>query len=260
MSAPTRSNVFYALAVVLVGGSAVFIHSAQSSGKMRLIKAPLPLRKDLDRFDRRKLAPEEVVSVQKLPPETVEELGTENYFTWVLRMPEIRGKNRTVTLSVTYYTGVVDQVPHVPEECFVQGAFTMAENGDEELDLDLENFGRKIPVRRLTFYAPRDTQLRTIVYYTICVNGDFYAQRNRVRLRMADWNDTHLYYAKIEVSFKSKSNTDYERLDRRARDVFDRTIAELVSEHFPPGGWERGGPPAASANGGGESAKVGSAL
>lgn len=236
-------NVLYALAVAVLAASATFMEAAHRRGWLVLIKKPLPIRKPLNELNRRALAPFELITAQTLSDDIVQELGTTEYINWLLRAPEGHAQQRTATLSVTYYTGVVDQVPHVPEECFHQGAFT--QDSDDAMDMTLPDSGLTIPVRRLSFYPPREIAIRTFVYYTICVNGDFYAGRTPVRARMADFRDTHLFYSKIEVAFKRSSNTSIESLDRQARLLLDKAIAELNKNHFPPAGWARSGGPAA---------------
>lgn len=235
-----RGNLLFVLCVVLLGACAVFLQV----GSLKIIKGALPIRKPLKDFDRSKLAPLELINVIKLPQETVEELGTKEYLNWALAAGNGGGGVRACSLSVTYYTGVVDQVPHVPEECFFQGAFTQAT--DEIVDMTLPTFGETIPVRRLSFFPPRDFSRRTFVYYTICVNGGFFGRREFVRAQMSNPWDSHLYYSKVEVAIKEQADTRIEDLDEAARQVLDRAIAELMQSHWPARGWERGGPPAAS--------------
>ncbi|MFQ5411560.1 MAG: hypothetical protein ACE5EC_04660, partial [Phycisphaerae bacterium] len=87
----------------------------------------------------------------------------------------------------------------------------------------------------------QQTTEESYVYYTICVNGDFYANRLPVRLRMGDRKETHLYYSKVEVSFSGLNNPDLADLDQRARSVMDIIITELVNTHWPRKGSELGG-------------------
>ena len=242
MTVATRSRIHFLLCGFILFGCAGFIHVANRQGWLRLIKAPLPIRKPLDSFDRSKLQPLEVANVIKLPTETVEELGTKEYINWTLAAPEGTLENvRGCSLSVTYYTGVVDQVPHVPEECLFQGAFTQA--GDNVMEVTLPQLGETVQIRRLSFYPPRDLTNRTYVYYTICVNGHFFGRRDMVRGVMADPRDSHLYYSKVEVAIREKPGVRIQELDEAARIVLDRTVTELMRSHWPLRGWERGGPP-----------------
>lgn len=241
MTSSTRSRVHFVLALVVLGTSAAIMHASQKSGWLQLVKKPLPIRKKLEDMERSALAPLSFVGSHKLPPEVVEELGTEEYINWILKEPTSAPyKGRAINLAITYYTGVVDQVPHVSEECMTQGAFTL--DDDEIVEMELPTAGLKIPVHVQTYYPPRDMTLQTYVYYTFSSNGDFFATRNGVRRRNADLFDTHLYYSKIEISFKARPNADRSELDRVAQETLDSVVTELFKSHWPKKGWERGGP------------------
>jgi len=236
-----RGRIQFGLAFLILASSAGLMQVAKSQGWLQLIKGPLPIRKPLAQFDREALGRYRVVSVDRLKPEIVEELGTEEYLEWMVRH---RGSRDTewltgIGLSVSYYTGKQDQIPHVPEECYVQGAFTIV--GDETVEGALDGLGRTIPIRRLKFAPPKPTGMNTYVYYTICVNGDYYAGRTWARARMADSSESHLYYAKIQVAFRGGSDDVLGEMDEKACELLDLMLAELVERHFPPQGSERGG-------------------
>jgi hypothetical protein len=110
------------------------------------------------------------------------------------------------------------------------------------MDMALPELGETIQIRRLSFIR-RDLTTRTYVYYTICVNGQFFGRRDMVRGVMADPRDSHLYYSKVEVAIREKPGVQIEELDQAARIVLDKTITELMRSHWPLRGWERGGPP-----------------
>jgi exosortase len=59
--------------------------------------------------------------------EMVEELGTTNYLTrvYVEKNPAPGKRARGVYLHMTYYTGGIDTIPHVPERCMVGGGWTI---------------------------------------------------------------------------------------------------------------------------------------
>jgi hypothetical protein len=243
----TRDKINVGLGLAVLGASAAFMQAAQSKGWLSLVKQRLPILKPIKELNRTKLEPFMVVSSQEFPAEVTEELGTEEYFNWIIKEPSAAPyKGRIINLTATYYTGVVDQVPHVPEECMVQGAYTQA--GDDVMQMELPTLGESIEVRRLQFYPPRDVTVKTYVYYTFCVNGDYLATRMAVRSRMTKFADTHLYYSKVEVAFRGRPDADLNELDARAREVMDRVLSELRSSHFPPKGWEQGGLPAVSSS------------
>lgn len=229
-----RNNLYFCIAALMLAGCAGWLYAKNP----RLIKNPLPIRKPLIDMDRTSVQPFEVVKTDRLSPEIVENLGTQEYINWVL-VPEKTADARPIILSVTYYTGVQDQIPHVPEECFTQGGMT--QESDRSLILPMPRLGEDVPIRRFTFNSPRRVGVRQVIYYTICVNGFFCSERNTARLKMADPRDSHLYYSKVEVAFDGSAGTDLAELDHRAAEVVDRTLSELRKSHWPPKGSERGG-------------------
>src|SRR5260221_152729 len=126
--------------------------------------------------------------------------------------------------SVTYYTGVQDQVPHVPEECSFQGGMT--QDSDDTIPLHMDRLGEDVKIRRISFYSPRRLGERRYTYYTICVNGTFCTERFAARLRMSQRQDSHLYYSKVELSIDGSGNVDVSELDHCAAEVLDRALSE----------------------------------
>lgn len=231
----------FVLAVVCLGGTALGLHLARD--RLVLIKKPLVIRKYLRDFDRGVIKPFVFLSSRTLPSETIAELGTDEYADWRVNLPgEGHPWSGSVGLFLTYYTGKQDQVPHVPEECFYQGAFTPA--GDETLKMEMPKLEEEVAVRRLAFYPPGQVRNKSYVYYVLSVNGVFHTQRDTARVQMANPRDTHLYYAKVEISLEGVDDTRLGEMDEHIRGLLDRTLTELRREHWPLKGWERGGPPA----------------
>jgi len=235
--ASASSRIYYVLAVVVLAGSA----AAMQAIDFQIIKKPLPLRKPLIDFDRQVLKPLQRVDANILPKDVVENLGTEEYIEWSLSDPRIKKTgNDRVSLFLTYYTDVQDQVPHVPEECYYQGGSVMT--GDETQAWSLSALpGEEVAVRRLEFARPDRPDSNSLVYYTINVNGMFFADRQGARFKLKSFNETHLYYSKVEIAFHGYSKDELEVLDERARELMDITIKEMFDEHWPPRGTEIGG-------------------
>lgn len=233
MSQRSRSNLLFALALVVLATSAAGIKLLD----LRILKEPLPIRRPLRDMSKAFLKPWKVVGSGRLPAELVQELGTEEYLNWILKNSR-GGKSRadTVSLSITYYTDVQDQVPHVPEECQYQAGRTPA--GSEELKLDLPSSGKTISAKRLAFYAKGESEKKNFVYYTLRVNDAFFSDRQRARWHMGN-RDTHLYYSKIEMSFDMFTDDAVPDLDAIACDLFDKLVLELEKEHWPPVGAAR---------------------
>jgi hypothetical protein len=240
-----RRGIQFALAVIVLAGGAIGLKAAKARGLLQVIKGPLPILKSLHDLDKSALSPWRYVSSRRLPEDTIGELGTEEYIEWTLENPTATAPwARTASLFVTYYTGKQDQVPHVPEECYLTQAFSL--DSDEELTIAAPMAGEdSLPVRLLRFSPPPNVMIgdsaRTYVYYLIAVNGDFYNSRNRVRLRMIDDRETHLYYSKIEVSFRAAGSVDRSEMDALAGKLLGAAITELARSHWPPRGAERTG-------------------
>jgi hypothetical protein len=240
-SSSRRATFHYLLAVALLLGMAVALQTARSRGTLQLIKKALPLCKSLDDLDRSSVRPFEVAGALRVAAETIDDLGTSEYVYWRLQPNRQPVPWKSAQLFVTYYTGVQDQVPHVPEECMTQGAFSP--DADQTLEMDMSQLGRKIAVRRLSFYPPQQTGDKVCVYYTICVNGDYCPGRESARLRMGDPRESHLYYSKVELSFEGLSDKDQAAGDQQAAYILDRVLTELVKSHWPKAGSERGNVP-----------------
>jgi hypothetical protein len=224
---------FLATLAVLIGGG-LYLQHAKANGRLRILKKPAPLVQELTYLRRDCVAPYLVRDSSRLPEETELELGTRSYIQWTLvdpTAPEASWR-RGASLFVTYYTGNADQVPHVPEECYIQGAFSKRD--DERLKFNVPVASEPIDIRRLGFDAPMGRNVRAYVYYTFCVNGDFYAHRDRVRLRMGNAGEQYLYYSKIELSFTTtEEEVALSDMDRLAEKLMGQVLAAMVADHLP---------------------------
>ncbi|MCB9853962.1 MAG: exosortase-associated EpsI family protein [Phycisphaerales bacterium] len=235
MTHNTRQAVYFSLAVIVLGGSAI----ATELWSFTIIKGPLPIRKPLIDMSPASLGDYELVASQRLSTDLLSELGTEEYIEWTLRDRRVKEKDgNLVNLFVTYYTNVQDQVPHVPEECNPQAGLIPA--GDDSLTFHMDSLDEDIDVRRLAFLPKKEEQLKNVVYYTINVNGTFHNGRQTARLKMADPRDARLYYSKLEIMFSGRLNAVDPELDRRAKELMDATIGVLFENYWPPRGSERG--------------------
>ncbi len=225
----------------LLAVSAVLITAGKQTGWLRILKAAAPLQRPLDTLPRA-LGPYRLTLQPRLPAEVEQELGTLDYASWRLEDTSAPSNAawRSGHLSATYYTGKVDQVPHVPEECLHQAGRQQV--GDKiATPMMLASLPRPghapIPVRALVFRNAHDTRgLR--IYYTFNCNSDFYDDRDGVRGRMADFREKHLYYSKIELEYPVTSlDEQNEELTKAAQRVFDTVLPVLVRDFWPD--WKR---------------------
>lgn len=245
-------RLHYGLAVAVLAVGAIGLQLAQALGWVTLIKKPLPIRKPLADLDRSIFEPLALkfATSDRLDAETVGELGTEEYINWTLAHTGTRPMSRgPVMFSVTYYTGKLDQIPHVPEECLWQGGLSPA-GRNEVFRLRPAWLGDEIAVHRVSFHPRSADGTLVYDYYTICVNGEYFADRTGVRMRLVKPGDTHMYYSKIEAMFLGVANENLAEVDRMALEILERAAAELSRAHYPLKGWEKGGPPAGGAGAG----------
>jgi hypothetical protein len=132
------------------------------------------------------------------------------------KLAKIRAKNpeAVVSLSVTYYTGMVDTVAHVPDRCYIADGYEPRPGEDtyqewpiakelpdaakpkdknkqptENVEVHYINFEDQSSQRKLT---------RSVAYF-FHTNGTFQASPLGVRVKLQDLRERHAYYAKVEV-------------------------------------------------------------
>lgn len=232
----TRTTPAFLAALLVLASSGTYLRYAKARGQLNILKKAAPLQRSLTDMRRDALLPYVVRDSGRLPPESEEELGTREYLEWAMEDPGAPEDSwrRAFSLFITYYTGKPDQVPHVPEECYVQGAFQ--KDRDDVLETHSSSSSSTVSLRRLTFLPPYRRGPRPIVYYSICVNGDFYTDRYLVRIRMGSPGERYLYYSKVEIAFRVRATdeaSDLPAMDRLAEQLMGRVIPVLVREHWP---------------------------
>ncbi len=121
----------------------------------------------------------------------------------LMRLQE-RHPEAVVNLGVTYYTGLVDTVAHIPDRCYIA-------DGYEPTDYDIVSWpiAAKIPGRandpnvEVRFINFQDqvgrTRLKRSVSYFFHVNGHFEQDPLGVRRRLQNLLQKYGYYMKIET-------------------------------------------------------------
>jgi hypothetical protein len=136
------------------------------------------------------------------------------------KLQGIRNKYPTavVNLSVTYYTGMVDTVAHVPDRCvtadgyepktYEQPEWTIA----RDLPISARKNGDKIQVRYINFEDQAPTTgvasiTRSIAYF-FNTNGEYVCSPLDVRKKLANLMERKGYYAKIECMTTIENSND----------------------------------------------------
>ncbi len=231
-----------ALTCGVLGVAAAGQHSVLAWQQIVIHKEAVPLRHNLIATLPLEKGDYTFLEDQKLPPEIVDELGTEDYLSRTyedLSVPAGQ-PGRYVRLHVAYYTGLVDTVPHVPDRCFVVGGaqhkglhaevlaldpalVTERENGPgftayAQIDpRDQRDTGvgttvtlpeRDIDAVRFTFGPEQTSDTDRHVIYFFAANGKYLASPNAVRAQGFDIRDTHSYYCKVEVMILGETDPD----------------------------------------------------
>jgi hypothetical protein len=115
--------------------------------------------------------------------------------------------NGVVRLSVTYYTGMVDTVAHVPDRCVTADGYepTSYDQPQWPLGRDLpaamkHELGDQVQVRYINFENQTGASIDPCnIAYFFSVNGTFACDPLDVRGKLANLWETKAYYCKIET-------------------------------------------------------------
>jgi hypothetical protein len=131
------------------------------------------------------------------------------------------------TLAAYYYTGGLDLVPHIPDNCLVAGAMTVL--GTEVVKFSLPDLPE--PWRQVQFcrtqYEDKSGQ-RHAEYYTFSLNGEPECSRNEVRLKLLSPFMRYSYFAKIQLGPFHEPVLDVAETDRAAEQFLRSAMPELL--------------------------------
>jgi hypothetical protein len=147
------------------------------------------------------------------------------------------------TLSVTYYTGGLDVVPHIPEVC-LQAAGSSVQSS-ESVDFEIPAgtvdedswpaWQGKLAFREVPYYSrPRQQGLGQephVDYYIFCLNGEPTNSREEVRLKLTNPLTQYAYFAKIQ--FGPREAVYDKQAARQAAESFIRAALPAILEQLP---------------------------
>lgn len=201
------------------------------------------------------------VDDQVLPPEIVDELGTEDYLSrWYKNVDIPEGQaGHLIRLHIAYYTGINDTVPHVPDRCFVAGGVKHKGLSEQVIAIDptlatprdgqpgyqatavipppgepeyapgtvVTLPARDIQTVRFTYGNPDTVDQDQHVIYFFAANGKYLASPNAVRVQGFDIRDAHSYYCKIEVQVLGES--DPEKVAQHTTDLLNAFLPDIMA-------------------------------
>jgi len=233
------SQPTFVACVVVLAASAIGLETTVRVLGLQFRKQPVPLRRPLDQLDMSKLLPEyEFVAAHAIQPDILGELGTDQYLNCILR-EKARKENDPQgywRVLVTYYTGDPDQVPHVPDMCYLGGGFQRRESRKVYLAVPaLGSKGDKIPIRVLSFGKQGvGARRQVVVMYVFSANGRFECDRQRLRVLLGKPLERYAYFSKVEISL-SAPNTSQAAMEAGTK-LLRKLLPILVSDHWPD--WE----------------------
>jgi hypothetical protein len=238
VAASLRSWAFLITAAVLLS-AAVGLQATAKFLDWQFRKQPIPLKKSLKLMDRDALGPYRFVRALSLEPEEEQGLGTSEYIQWVLEDTSVDEDSpvRAVRLFITYYTGLPDQVPHVPDVCFLGGGYKTLQGATERFEVpELEELGYDpiVPYRAMTFEKSGLLRaIRPTVVYTFGVNGKLAGERFAVRKAMSSLFDRYAYFSKVEVTFGHKELPERAAAIEAGQRALATVLPVLIRDHWP---------------------------
>lgn len=225
-----------------------------------MFKKDVPLRKSLDLLEHPTGRWSFLFQDKPLSKDVEDELGTNLYLnrTYVDDQLPNGARGKGAQVHIAYYTGTVDTVPHVPQQCFKAGGLLQVAGGGTTLNLrgdgyredpqipggylhpvkgedkdkdkdENENDGDQvripgvdIPATFFTFSNPANNDDLVNVAYFFVANGKFLPSPHAVRKNGFDIRDKYSYYCKVQVTVNVQD-----------KDEAIKQISSLLSELMP---------------------------
>jgi hypothetical protein len=221
----------FLLAAFILAFSAVGLNFAVAFLQLHFIKLPVPMNRELSTVPSNLGHWLQVSKDEPLDRDVQDSLATEHYIfrdfvdTRLVSnadLAQFEGKgsaerrrlvtqlqmnqpDAVINLAVTYYTGKVDTVAHIPERCYVADGYQPSAH--ETVTWDLGPTGptkdgpdRKVEVRYINFEdqtgAARVTKRVAYFFY---VDGQYQSDPVGVRTTLADLWARHGFYSKVEL-------------------------------------------------------------
>jgi hypothetical protein len=107
-----------------------------------------------------------------------------------------------IHLGLTYYTGLVDTVAHIPDRCYIADGYEPNSYSVPTWNLGPDAAGKyfPLPVRLISFDdATGNNRISKCVAYVFHTNGHYESDPLGVRQTLEDLTERYGYYAKIEL-------------------------------------------------------------
>lgn len=252
------------VATLTLGASAIGFNFAVRAARYHLQKEPVPLRAPLTTIPRTLGEWEAQGADQRLTAEVEEELGTEDYLDRRYVKKGADPALGTLMVHITYYTGLIDTVPHIPDRCLVAGGW-VKQGTPENLALDVDSshwqvdpgpanlrtrhpywmytYRHRITGRPVTVRMPlgefflrsnefsinQEPDLRVHAGYFFIANGETTPHPDKVRTFAFDLTTRYAYYAKIQFTMPTRSEVGKEQFTAAVEDLLAELLPEVMS-------------------------------
>ena len=209
-----------------------------------LRKEPLPLQNNLDLLEDALNGHYRLMNKELLSEDIEKTLGADNYIQWLLEDVNEPASSavKYCMLFITYYSQP-DNVPHVPEICYIGGGNVIKGTDDASFPVKNANSNRPISIRYLTFEnteGPFAMRREFGLCYLIYSNQTYTGTREGARLALnKNIFKKYSYFSKVEWKFfgsSSFSATVYpEKKDvlRASSKLLGVILPELEQKYWP---------------------------
>jgi hypothetical protein len=233
----------FVIAVAILAVAAIGLNGAVSALQLHFKKLPVPLKMDLSSLPEKMGDWVQVSKDEPLDKEIQDSLATDHFIfrdyvnTKLVSKQELaffNGKGSkerkalftqiqainpkaAINMGVTYYTGLVDTVAHIPDRCYIADGFEPSEYETPAWNLGSNHLGDKpdspIGVRFINFEdqtaAGRVT--RRVAYFFF-VNGNYASDPLDVRKSLQNLRYKHGFYSKIELMTILKDHDECQKV------------------------------------------------
>ena len=255
----------YVAALLVLLGGAIGFREVIRNLDYYLMKKPVPLRKSLDGIPRQLGDWEQIGKDQAFGAAEIESLGTDKVLSRQYRR-KIDGKTVDIDLHIAYYTGKIDDVPHVPERCWATAGLTQTV-APEKVDIDLGGnwsideemlnsatgepypFVRQphpitgamntifmpagdIVMQATEFQNDKKPDERLVGGYFFIANGRVTPSAFGVRALAFNRTDEYAYYCKVQINLAGKAQREREIFDQFggiSSDFLEQLMPELMT-------------------------------
>ena len=245
----------FTVLLVILGAGRVGFHVGKEWLDYHFAKKPVDLRWHFRTIDQDLASWESVGGDRELPAEIVETLGTELYLE---RLYARDGKPREglIQLHIAYYTGMIDQVPHIPDRCMVASGFRrqaapanyplelpqvrwkVGDDGVRETTFRNSITGRDVPVhlpegdfKLRTIEFSHDDYPGTVTYggYFFIANGRVVATPEQVKALAFRRSEEYAYYCKVQFVMQSDDDLTAEEYVAEVSDLLTPLLPQIMN-------------------------------